>query len=225
MVGAGPLALGSVLYGDADDDGADAHWQQGLYLSRQLHDHLGDAPLRIAAEHIDRAFERSAIPIEIEIESDPIDFGSSGEEPPGCGSTIFDQWLDTDLPDRNSNLCLIYHSGGGCAEVAGARSVAGASPLEDVEHEFERNWSRVGQSIHSILHEIAHNAGYSHDMATGEVETRDGQYVVTPATSTLSGETEGACGGHHPQIETSKQEFRHYYSECTAGLFRDLIAD
>ena len=54
-------------------------------------------------------------------------------------------------------------------------------------------------SAHTILHEIAHNAGYRHDLATGTVEIRDGSYHVTSVTLPVSGETEGSCGGPTPR--------------------------
>lgn len=223
MIGGGPFALGVAL--DSGETSPEPRWQQGLYLSRQLYDHLGEAPLEIAAVHIERAFERAEIPIEIEVEYEPVEFEGGGDEPSGCGSHVFDQWLEADLPARNSNLCLVTHSGGGCAGVDDERAIAGADSLADVDHAFERGWSRVGHSIHSILHELAHNAGYRHEMATGDVDVRDGHYHVTPATSSADGAIEGTCGEPHPDIEHTQQVFHHYYSECTARLFQDRIGD
>lgn len=196
-------------------------WLQGIYISKNLYDKLGREPEAIARLHIEKAFERAGIPIEVEAGHEPIDLDVETERPL-CANAAWSQWKPMTPPARNSNICLVDYYAGGCASPGGRMAIAGANRLTDMTHEWMRE-GKQGNSIHSILHEIAHNAGYSHADATGRVWIKGDKHYVTPSTSPSVGETETPCGFANPAVEMGNRVFYHAYSDCTVDIIKENL--
>lgn len=196
-------------------------WSVGIWQSQSLTDRGGRVPEEVAIETIEKAFDHGGLEVEIDAGNDPVSLGAN--QTPTCSGPVFDYWFsERSHPSNRSNVLLTDFGGGGCASVGGSGAVVGAGHLTDtVEHAWSRSWSRVGVSLFALLHELAHNAGYTHEEPTGFAYEIGDEIHVSPATTWAVDDPAPSCGGDHPDIDPQRQVFHLYYSPCTQRLFEE----
>lgn len=189
-------------------------WDQHIYISERLLSEAGHSPLHAAVEHVSAAFDESGINFEITAHCDPIALENSDT---ACGDA-YAEWNGYDL-DGDSNVCLTAAKNGGCGQVGGNMAMAGAKHLDSTGHEWVRD-DFYGLNIHTILHEICHNAGIYHDDRLGRAWGEKGPLNVTPATSPVPSAGFSDCGHWVPKVEQGNRVFHHYFTDCTADQFK-----
>ena len=216
LAGISSLALAGVRPVRASES-----WTIGLWQSHALTVHAGRNPEENAITTIEHAFDHADVAVDIDAAKKPVVL-PDGPERPTCSGKAFDYWFrQRSHPSNRSNLLLTDFGGGGCAAVGGSSAMAGGADLADeVDHAWQRPWSRVGMSLFAILHELAHNAGYAHAEPTGFAYEIGDEIHVSPATTWAVDDVHSSCGGDHPDIDPRRQIFHLYYSPCTAGLFK-----
>lgn len=189
-------------------------WDQHVYITERLIDEVGRIPLDVACTYISKAFQEIRLDYTLEIHPEPVVIDNYET---ACGATFY-EWAEHDL-DGNSNLCLTAAPSGGCGYIGGNMATIGAKHMVDSDHAWV-NTGNYGFNIHCALHEIAHNAGYTHGDRVGRAWYDKGRINVTPMTSPKVEAGTSICGHDVPEIESGNRVFHHYYTDCAADLFK-----
>lgn len=212
--------------------GTSAVWEQTIYTSKDVYDNTDRYPEEAFAVYLHETLKSHGISHEItfdyplvSIYNDDPSCCDPQDNPDGCDSDqsraavyeFEDEVEAGNVPyvAKDSNILVINSWGGGCASVGGNIGVAGGAPLDGpIDYETPRVDLR-GHSIHSFLHEVGHNMGYSHSEAWGTGEYADGYFRVSPCMSPGQNDMTGKCGQWIPAREGRNRQFTLHYSGCT----------
>lgn len=115
---------------------------------------------------------------------------------------------------KDSNILLLPTNGGGKAYIRGAACVAPAGTL-DKDYPMKETVPADDPRgcVYGILHELAHNLGYSHNKPWGRAwnDSENGEWHRTPTA--IPGKV-NACGDQLPPKKEDTKIKHLYYGEC-----------